>query len=483
MTTRDFPALGFNPAPGELGSIDSLTGKLDTAKRSLDSAHAVLSRIGKGGGDWEGDAAKAFAEKVGDLPKYVSDSRDAMRDAVTQLRSWHTALSSYQTKGRQYESEAAAAKQTVATRKTESEHAVKAYNEAAANPDLRLAGAYYTDQAALDSAQKRIDAASDRLDKADTALDSARSRLDSATHELEAIVKKAEELLGNHQDEARGVADRIRRATENAPDPGFWESLGDFFTRMGHSIQEWCTKHADLLKEIGDWLSIASSILGVASLLTLWCPPLSGALALASAGASLGALATHGAAKLGGADVGVMDLVGDGIGVIPFGKFGTVAAKGAKVSMKVAQIEGRTINSIDKVKKIEALRDAGFTGRALTGRSVFGRGPEYVHGSEVFTTTGFGNRMKLAWTSHVQDVAGASLKEAGLSKGLTKVLDSGLTPEAVKTSLRGAMRADGSIDPLSWWSKGPQLAQQVPGVAIDAHSQLTDPSTPAAGRL
>ncbi|WP_206504611.1 putative T7SS-secreted protein [Streptomyces chrestomyceticus] len=483
MTQQNFPALGFNPAPGDLGSVESLNGKLDAAKRSLDSAHSVLSRIGKGGGDWEGDAAKAFSEKVGDLPKYVSDSRDAMGDAVTQLRAWHTALSSYQTKGKQYEAEAAAAKQTVATRKKENERAVGAYNQAAADPDLRLAGTYYTDQAALDAAQKKIDAASARLNKADTALDTARSQLDTATQELEAIVKKAEALLGDHQDEARSIAERIRRATENAPDPGFWESLGDFFTSMGHGIQEWCTKHADLLKKIGDWLSIASSILGVASLLTLWCPPLSGALALASAGASVGALATHGAAKLGGADVSVMDLVGDGIGAVPFAKFGGVAAKGAKVPMKVAQVEGRTVNSIDKVNKIQALRDAGFTGRALEGKKFFGMGKEYAAGSEVFTTTGFGNRMKLAWNSHVQDVVGASVKEAGLSKGLNKVLESGLTPEAVKTSLRGAMRADGSIDPLSWWSKGPQLAQQVPGIAIGAHSQLTDPGTPAAGRL
>ncbi|NLU65953.1 putative T7SS-secreted protein [Streptomyces sp. HNM0574] len=483
MTTRDFPALGFNPAPGDLGSVDSLTGKLDSARRSLDSAHLVLSRIGKGGGEWQGDAANAFAEKVGDLPKYVRDSRDAMQDAVSQLRSWHTALSSYQEKGRQYEAQAAAAKQTVTTREAEKERAVKAYNEASANPDLRLAGTYYSDQAALDAAQRRIDAASGRLNRADAALDSAGSRLDSATQELEAIVKKAEELLGNHQDGARGIADRIRRATENAPDPGFWEGLGDFFTSVGHSIQEWCTKNADLLKEIGDWLSIASSVLGVASLLTLWCPPLSGALALASAGASLGALATHGAAKLGGADVGVMDLVGDGIGVVPLGKFGSVAMKGAKVPMKLAQVEGRTVASVDKVNKIRALRDAGFNGRALEGKSLFGMGNEYVGGSKAFTASGFGNRMGLAWNSHVQDIAGASIKEAGLSKGLTKALDSSLTPDAVKDSLRGAMRADGSIDPLSWWSKGPQVAQQAPGIAIDAHTQLTDSGAPAAGRL
>lgn len=178
-----------------------------------------------------------------------------------------------------------------------------------------------------------------------------------------------------------------------------------------------------------------------------------------------------------------MDLVGDGIGVIPFGKFGSVAMKGAKVPMKLAQVEGRTVASIDKVNKIRALRNAGFTGRALEGKSLFGRGAEYVGGSKVFETTGFGNRMKLAWNSHVQDVAGASIKEAGISKGLNKVLDSSLTPEAVKTSLRGALRADGSIDPASWWSKGPQVAQQVPGLAIDTHTQLTDPNTPAAGRL
>lgn len=483
MTSTDFPALGFDPAPGNLGSLDELTGKLDSAKRSLDSAHAVLSRIGKEGGTWEGDAASAFARNVGDLPKYVSDSRDAMREAVTQLRSWHSALSSYQTKGRQYESEAAAAKQTVAVRQTEQERAVRAYNNAAASPDLRLAGTIYSDQAELNSAQARIDAAGERLNQADATLDNARSRLDAATGELEAIVKKAEHLLDEHQDEAQDVADRIRRATDKAPGSGFWEGVGDFFTDLGHGIQEWCTKHADLLKEIGDWLSIASAILGVASLLTLWCPPLSGALALAGAGASLGALATHGAAKLGGADVSAMDLVGDGIGIVPFGKFGSVAMKGAKVPMKLAQVEGRTVASIDKVNKIRALRDAGFAGQALEGKSLLGMGQEFARGSKAFTASGIGNRMKLAWTSHVQDIAGASLKETGISKGLTKVLDSGLTPDAVKTSLRGALRADGSIDPLSWWSKGPQVAQQVPGIVMDGYNQLTDSGAPAAGRL
>ncbi|MGY5080317.1 putative T7SS-secreted protein [Streptomyces nigrescens] len=483
MSNQNFPALGFNPAPGQLESVDDLTGKLDAAMRSLSSAHSVLRRLGGGAGVWEGEAARAFAGQVGELPKYVSDSRDAMRDAATQLKSWHTALASYQHKGRQYEADAAAAKNEQKTRTAEHERAEAAYNKAASDPALSLAGQYYTSKAELDSAQAKIDAASDRLDKANNAVDQAQKRLDSATSELESIIKKAEDLLDNHQDEARSIADRIRKATEGAPNPGFWEGLGDAFTRLGHSIQNWCTKHADLLKSIGDALSIASSILGVASLLTLWCPPLAGALALAGGALSLGALATHGAAKLGGADVGVMDLVGDGLGVFPVGKFGATAAKGVRVGMKVTRIEGQTVRSIDKVKKIEALENAGFTGENVTGATRLGR--PIIEGTKDFSASGLslGNRAKLAWTSHVQDTVGASIKEAGLSKGLTKVMESSFTPTAVKDSLGAALRADGSIDPLSWWSKGPQVAQQVPGIAIDGHTALTSPGTPAAGRL
>ncbi|WP_411135408.1 putative T7SS-secreted protein [Streptomyces sp. C10] len=483
MSNQNFPALGFNPAPGHLESVDDLTGKLDAAMRSLSSAHSVLRRLGRGAGVWEGEAARAFAGQVGELPKYVSDSRDAMRDAATQLKSWHTALASYQHKGRQYEADAAAAKNEQKTRTAEHERAEAAYNKAASDPALSLAGQYYTSKAELDSAQAKIDAASDRLDKANKAVDHAQQRLDSATSELESIIKKAEDLLDNHQDEARGIADRIRKATEGAPTPGFWEGLGDAFTRLGHSIQNWCTKHADLLKSIGDALSIASSILGVASLLTLWCPPLAGALALAGGALSLGALATHGAAKLGGADVGVMDLVGDGLGVFPVGKFGATAAKGVRVGMKVTRIEGQAVRSIDKVKKIEALENAGFTGENVTGATRLGR--PIVEGTKDFAASGLslGNRAKLAWTSHVQDTVGASIKEAGLSKGLTKVMESSFTPTAVKDSLGAAIRADGSIDPVSWWSKGPQIAQQVPGIAIDGHTALTSPGTPAAGRL
>ena len=97
------------------------------------------------------------------------------------------------------------------------------------------------------------------------------------------VAERAQEMLDHHQDDARGIAEALRKANQHAPDTGFWEKAGDWFQQQGHAIEEWATKHADLLKTIGDWLSNISAVLGVLALLTLWCPPLSGALALSAA--------------------------------------------------------------------------------------------------------------------------------------------------------------------------------------------------------
>jgi hypothetical protein len=328
MSGEEYPSIGFDPAPGKLASVDDLTGKLNKAVTGLESAHATLTGISKGGKTWEGQAASAFAEKVGDLPKYIGDSRDALRAAATQLTDWRAKLASYQDRARQYEAEAKAAKDKEQSGQSAQDRAVSAYNHAAADPDLRLAGQYFTNQADLIGAQTKVDAASSRLQKAGNTLDQAGKELDKARGELEAIIKRAEELLSHHQDDARSIADRLTKANDKAPDTGFFEGLADAFTKLGHSIQNWCTKHADLLKQIGDILSAVSGVLAVASLLTMWCPPLSGALALAGGVTALGALGAHGAAKLGGANVSWTTMGMDTLGAIPGGKFLAIGATG-----------------------------------------------------------------------------------------------------------------------------------------------------------
>ncbi|MCZ2524853.1 putative T7SS-secreted protein [Streptomyces sp. HB2AG] len=476
MSAQDYPTIGFNPAPGRLSSVDDLTGKLTKAAGGLESAHKTLSGIAKGGKTWEGKAAHAFAEKVGDLPKYLEDSRDALKTASTQLASWRTKLGEYQQKAREYEADAKAAKAREKEQEAARDKAVSAYNSAASDPAFRLAGQYYTNQADLNNAQQRIDAANARLKQADTELDNVTKRLDKARDDLEAILKKAEELLENHQADARTIADKLRKANDKAPDPGFFEGLADWFTKLGHDIQNWCTENADLLKTIGDWLSIASTVLGVAALLTLWCPPLSGALALAGGALSLGALATHGAAKLGGADVTAMDLAGDALGVLPLGKLAKVAAKGVKVPMKLYKVDGNTVASIEHVTKIRALRDAGYTMERLQGKvGVLRR--DALPGSKSFSTEGFGNRMKMAWDNHVLDTVGSSGKEKALSWAVEK-----FAPDAVKRSLGSAIRADGTLDPMSWWSRGTQVAASTPGITLGVYNMLTNNDAPAAGR-
>lgn len=286
MSSDSYPALGFDPAPGSPGNVDSLAARTKRAADALDNAQNSIKRL-TGNVTWAGDAASAFSKKVGELPRYLKDSQEAMRTASSELSKWREALTHYQTTARTYEAQAMAAKGQISTAEKAKDAATSRYNQAASDPAFSLSGQYFTGPA-LQDAQAKIDAASSRLQQTDGELSAASARLDQAERELQEIIKQGERLLEEHQAEARGVASHLRKATEKAPDPGFWERLGDELQKWGHSIQEWCARHKDLLKTIGDWLSNISAVLGILALLTLWCPPLSGALALASAGFSAG---------------------------------------------------------------------------------------------------------------------------------------------------------------------------------------------------
>jgi hypothetical protein len=455
VSSDAYPALGFDPAPGNPGNVDSLAARTKKAAAALDNAHNSIKRL-TGNVTWAGDAASAFSKKVGELPRYLKDSQEAMSTASSELSKWRAALADYQSTARTYEAQAKEAKGQVASAEKTRDAATSRYNQAASDPAFRLSGQYFTGPA-LQDAQAKIDAASARLQQVDGELSAASARLDQAERELEEIIKQAERLLAEHQAQARGIASHLRKATENAPDPGFWERLGDQFQKLGHAIQEWCARHKDLLKTIGDWLSNISAVLGILALLTLWCPPLSAGLALASAGLSAGALLAHGAAKIGGADVGVMDLVGDAIGILPGAAFAKTAITG---SVKVVTRAGR---SIDEAMHAGRIADAGFD-------TVKGGAYGLLNRSERIgdIISADGHRFKLAWEHTVAKNLGAGVSERALSEIVERV-------PGVRSieSLRNAFRADGSLDPLSWWSKGPLLATQVPGTVSDIYDTVT----------
>ncbi len=473
MSGDSYPSLGFDPAPGSPGNVDSLAARTKRAAAALDNAQNSIKRL-TGNVTWAGDAASAFSKKVGELPRYLKDSQEAMSTASSELTKWRAALADYQHTARTYEAQAKEAKGQVASAEKSKDTATSRYNQAASDPAFRLSGQYFTGPA-LQDAQAKIDAASVRLRQADGELSAASARLDQAERELEEIIKRAERLLEEHQSQARGVANQLRKATEKAPDPGFWERLGDQFQKLGHAIQEWCARHKDLLKTIGDWLSNISAVLGVLALLTLWCPPLSGALALASAGFSAGALLAHGAAKIGGADVGVMDLVGDAVGIIPGAGFAKTAVTGsAKVAVRTTTIveEGveRVVANVDDVQKVlrlNRLADEGVAQASNFTREA-GRIMPAAEGRVFEAASGVGNRLKLAWENSVAHNLGSTFTEGKLNDMIANApvlrdLD----------SLKAAIRPDGSLDPLSWWSRGPQLAQSLPGTVSGIYNSVT----------
>ncbi|MEV6588105.1 putative T7SS-secreted protein [Streptomyces acidicola] len=454
MSNDAYPALGFDPAPGNPGNVDALSARTKKAADALDNAQNSIKRL-TGNVTWAGDAASAFSKKVGELPRYLKDSHEAMRTASSELSKWREALTDYQSTARTYETQAKEAKGQVASAEKTKSTATDRYNQAASDPAFRLSGQYFTGTA-LQDAQAKIDAASTRLQQADGDLSAASSRLDQAERELEEIIKRAERLYEEHQAQARGIAGQLRKATDGAPDPGFWERLGDQFQKLGHAIQEWCARNKDLLKSIGDWLGNISAVLGILSLLTLWCPPLSGALALAGAGLSAGALLAHGAAMIGGADVGLMDLAGDALGAIPGAAFAKTAITG---TVKVVTTAGR---SADDMMYAARIADAGFDTVKGPATKLFSN----ARIGDVIAADG--HRFKLAWEHTVAKNLGSSIGERGLLEVVERV--PGLRN---MDSFRSALRFDGTLDPTSWWSKGPLLATSVPGAVTGVYDSVT----------
>ncbi|BAJ30382.1 MULTISPECIES: putative T7SS-secreted protein [Kitasatospora] len=422
---RNFPALGFNPAPGNPDNVDGLVTKLNKAATAMDSAHRTLVAVGRGGSLWEGDASKAFAGKVGELPGYLEDSVDAMRQASSALTNWRTQLASYQDSARRYEQEAENAKTRLDSAKKNRERASDRYDKAADNPAFGLIGMKFDDQATFAQAQNRIDTANAEYQAAGDALEAAGRDLQAIKDELDAIIKQAEELYYHHQDDAGRTAKSLRRANQNAPDISAWEKIGNKFKDIGKSIKKWATDHADTLMKIGDIASGVSAVLGIASLATMWCPPLAAGLGIASGAASAVALGAHGMAKLGGANVSWTTLALDGLGVVPLGTGAFKGIKAASTAIKGAE----------------------------------GVAPVVVKGAGVVSNTQ--KVAKASWQGVV-----AATEEGNLMHKMA------ISPLITKTPLRSLpgviLTEGGGLAAKSLWSTGPQIAFKGIGLALNA---------------
>ncbi|SFT62586.1 hypothetical protein SAMN04487904_104415 [Actinopolyspora lacussalsi subsp. righensis] len=312
----EYPALGFDPAPGTVATVESVATDLGNVATRMGSAHEALSKISSQEGLWQGKAAEAFQDTVGELPKYLQQAHRSLGDASRTLTRWSHDLSSFQQRARDYEAKAAAAR--------------KRLREAESNPDLNLANQRFPDQESLQQAQRRLDAAQATLREAD--------------NDLQAILDQAKRLLAQHEELAKQVENALRRATDEAPEkPGLLERLGNALEELGESISEvadrawqWVEDHAELLKQIGDVLSTVSTVLGVVAIATSWIPGVNAVTSAAAITVSAAALGTNALAKAGGADVSWGKIGMDAIGVIPGGRLVAGAKNAASQAGKVA---------------------------------------------------------------------------------------------------------------------------------------------------
>ncbi|WP_411138059.1 putative T7SS-secreted protein [Streptomyces sp. C10] len=300
-----WPGLTFNPAKGDLHTIQSLAFDVKTVGDELDELHDLLRSVGKADGVWEGEAAEKFRAKLDKLPKYLQQGSESMRDCARALHTWESRLGSMQSRAKGLEADAVEAR-------SRAEHSRKHYN------------------ALRDKAEAQMGAVMDSSDKdvlSDKALGDAYEAAENAQGQLDDIIEKAEELRSRWNNQAGEAERAILKASENhPPDLHWWDHALDGLKAQWRGFKDWLAEHADLLSNI-------SAVLSILSLATMAIPPVGAILGGLAVGASALALAGYGVKASRGGKVGVMDWAGAGLGVLP----GMGAVKGLKAAGSAAK--------------------------------------------------------------------------------------------------------------------------------------------------
>ncbi|MGW0913933.1 hypothetical protein ACWD1Z_19610 [Streptomyces sp. NPDC002784] len=246
----NYPHLGFNPTPGDIGTVRDLYKKLVDCVKVLEETHGLVTKL-MDGSYWKGDAAVAYREQLegGPLPLNLKNAARSLRKAARQLDRWEGELDDFQRRAKKLDHDARDAHDAVDKAKG---HADKAKN----NPDL-------------DGKGESHDEARKDLTHANTAVQEAQAELDK-------IIGKAKRLAEEHEQQARHRAGKIRDATDKlAPhEPGWLDELG-----------EWITEN------LPDILSFTAGVIGLVALFVATGGMAAAVLLLAAAALSASALA------------------------------------------------------------------------------------------------------------------------------------------------------------------------------------------------
>ena len=105
MATREFPALGFDPAPGDTAAVSAAASDVRGAGTVFSDASANVSTLNSSA--WTGDAADAFRGQLKDLPRDLDLAARSHQTAAQTLVDWGNGLTGRQRRAADRESRAA----------------------------------------------------------------------------------------------------------------------------------------------------------------------------------------------------------------------------------------------------------------------------------------------------------------------------------------------------------------------------------------
>jgi hypothetical protein len=321
VADNPFPSLGWNPVPGVPEQVTSLYRKVKSAADTLNNCHRQIEYLLGASSSWHGDAASAFRDTLdGDLKTAMMNAGHSLDKAAAALGTWEGDLTSHRELAKKYDD---AAREN----KADADKARARYDQAAGNPDLKLAGKEYPSQA-------EADAATERLRTAERELTEATTHLNNANTAYNDVIAKAKELEGTHTDAAETVARSLDEADDKlAPkEPGWFDKALSAIGEGLKAVGEFLVEHAGTI----------GAIAGLLALLPTPLAPVFLGIAVAASAVSMAKnLASEDFRDSLMGEYGLKEgafawasMVGDGLGMVP--GVGALARAGSEAGLAAA---------------------------------------------------------------------------------------------------------------------------------------------------
>ena len=262
-TSAAFPALGFDPLPGDPEVARALSDDAAEFGRRMTQEAERLRNLAHQG--WQGEAADVFSQHLETLPRDLERCGEAFSDMAVELTKYHTAFVAAKAEAKVLEERAAAAKQT-------------------------LQQAEFTYSAPVMQAPAECPPVRDR------------GPLNDAEDSYGAILREAHGFAEqfNERCEIQAVAAAIRNCTRFAPDEPGWGIVrrwaGTVFraTPIGTAvggIHDLINEYGEFFNDLAGLLSDLSGTLGLLSVPLLFLPPIGTAVAVGALATAAGSAA------------------------------------------------------------------------------------------------------------------------------------------------------------------------------------------------